>query len=77
MAGASHQVDNKEENNEVGSYLAICDWLQTGNHQTDLKSQETSWHPEGHRQCMEVSRGQCCKKSCWRWWGQESLGVEE
>jgi len=45
MAGASHQVGNKEENNEVGSYLAICDWLQTGNHQTVLKSQETSWHP--------------------------------
>ncbi len=45
MAGASHQVGNKEENNEAGSYLATCDWLQTGSHQTGLKSQETCWHP--------------------------------
>lgn len=76
MEGASHRVGNREENTEVGSLLATCDWLQTGNHQTSLKSQETGWHPEGHRQCMEVSRGQCCKKSYWMWWVQGSLGVE-
>lgn len=76
MAGASRRVGNKEENNEEGSYLATCDWLQTGNRQTSLKSRERSWHPEGHRQCMEASRGQCCRRSCWRWWVQESLVVE-
>lgn len=77
MVGASHQVDDEEENNEAGSYLATYDWLQTASHQTGLKSEETCWHPEGHRQCMEVSKGQCCKKSCWMLWVQEFLGPEE